>query len=85
MVRWSTPRGWADEGPNALPMLRIDFPETRADEWTRVEQVFTVGEHEKGVSNALILMGAPRSQKADQPTWFDDIELVKLYDPGWRP
>ncbi|MBI4027779.1 MAG: DUF4838 domain-containing protein [Verrucomicrobia bacterium] len=78
-IRWQNAKGWADEGSPAAPRILVYYPRENQSAWRRVETTFTVPAN---ATACLPLFSAPRQSAADR-IWFDDISLVKVYDPDY--
>jgi hypothetical protein len=80
-IRWSGPKGWADQGEGAVARILIPYPQEKESMWRKVETTFTV---EANVTTCIPLFSAPR-QDAGETIWFDDISMIKIYDPSFFP
>ena len=69
--------GWLDQGSG----ISVKFPPECENNWVQVSTTFTAP---KVPATALILLSAPR-QSEGAWTAFDDVSLVKIYDPAEDP
>ncbi len=76
-VRMQDKRGWLDQGS----AIRIAYPEACENNWIRLSTTFTTPNSDS--ITGLLLLGAAR-QAAGARTYFDDVRLVKIYDPTWE-
>jgi len=76
-IRWMDKNGWADQGKGKAPRISISYPKERESKWQKVEFFFIAPED---ITSCVLLFGAP-VQKQDECIWFDDISLIKVYDP----
>ena len=72
-IRFQGKSGWLDDGS----AISVAYPPECENKWVRLETTFTApGEP----ATALLIFGAPR-QAEGVWTAFDDVSLVKIFDP----
>ncbi len=72
-IRFQGKSGWLDQGS----AVSVVYPPECENKWVRLETSFTAPDEP---ATALLLFGAPR-QAEGVWTAFDDVSLVKIFDP----
>ncbi len=78
-IRWMNNGRWADQGDKAVPKITVPYPVEKETTWRQVTVGFTAPE---GVTTCLLLFSAPQQTK-EEGIWFDDVSLIKIYDPTY--
>ncbi len=72
-IRFQGKSGWLDDGS----AVSVAYPPECENKWVRLETTFTAPDEP---ATALLIFGAPR-QAEGVWTAFDDVSLVKIFDP----
>lgn len=78
-IRFMDSKGWVDQGENTAPRIIVPYPVAKESSWRKVEFTFTA----PSVATTCVPLFSAPVQTQNEAIWFDDISMVKIYDPNF--